>query len=291
VAPSAIPLKAPLNKMFNTPKALSEGEIENLIERFAYAAVLSKQEGFTGLQIHGAHGYLVSQFLSPLHNQRKDKWGGTSENRMRFVLEVYQAMRKAVGPSFPVSIKLNSADFQKGGFSQDESMNVVIALAEKGIDLVEISGGSYEVPEMTGITRAASTFAREAYFLDYCEKIRKHVKTPLMLTGGFRTLEGMNSALASGACDVVGLARSLAINPEFSKELLSGKATQSLVHPLTTGVKALDKIVPLEISWYTHQIHLLGKGLAPKPELNAAFSIVQSLCTMGIQGLKRVRSK
>src|SRR5690606_4357614 len=127
--------------------------------------------GFAGVQIHGAHGYLVSQFLSPRHNQRDDRWGGTPENRRRFVLEVYRAIREAVGEDYPVGIKLNSADFMKGGFTEDESMAVVSALAEAGIDLIEVSGGTYESPSMVGYKMKESTRQREAYFLEYAEKV------------------------------------------------------------------------------------------------------------------------
>src|ERR1019366_6023717 len=208
VSPSAIGLKPPLSAMFNQPRALTEKEIYDLIERYAYAAKVSKDSNFTGVQIHGAHGYLVSQFLSPRHNQRTDQWGGTIENRMRFASYVYQAMRKEVGNQFPVSIKLNSADFQKGGFTKEESMTVAQHLSEQGMDLIEISGGTYETPAMTGRQKEMkdSTKKREAYFLEYCEEVRKIVKTPLMLTGGFRTSKVMNEALASGACDMIGLA-------------------------------------------------------------------------------------
>jgi 2,4-dienoyl-CoA reductase-like NADH-dependent reductase (Old Yellow Enzyme family) len=290
VAPSAIPLKKPLDKVFATPRALTEEEIYDLIERYAYAAKVSKESGFTGVQIHGAHGYLVSQFLSPTHNTRTDQWGGTLVNRMRFVSEVYKAMRTEVGSSFPVSIKLNSADFQKGGFTKEDSMAVVQNLSEQGMDLIEISGGTYETPIMMEGTRVKdSTKKREAYFLEYCEEVRKVVSSPLMLTGGFRTSEGMNAALNSGTCDMIGLARSLAINPDFPNQLLSGKDVISAVKPLTTGLKFLDKIIPLEIIWYTEQLHLMGQGKEPdlaRSTLGAAADMVYKL---GKNALKRNR--
>lgn len=289
VAPSAVPFSGSLSKSFNTPRALSEKEIETLIARFANAAGSAKKSGFTGVQIHGAHGYLVSQFLSPKHNQRNDQWGGSLQNRMRFALSVYKAIRAEVGPAFPVGIKLNSADFQKGGFSQEESMEVVQELSSAGMDLIEISGGSYEAPEMMGAKR--STLEREAYFLDYCLEVRKKMKTPLMLTGGFRSQEGMNNALSAGACDVIGLGRALALQPNFPAELLAGKSTRSAVHKLTTGFKSLDKMVPLEITWYTNQIHRMGKGYEPNPNQNVMFSILKSLYTTGFQSIRRTRAK
>ena len=198
VAPSAIPLSRGLEKGFNTPRALTEQEILAIIAKFATSAKLAKDAGFTGVQIHGAHGYLVSQFLSPRHNQRNDQWGGSLENRMRFVLSVYHAIREQVGEHFPIGIKLNSADFMKGGFTEEDSMQVVQNLAEAGIDLIEISGGTYESPSMmSGKKAKQSTLQREAYFLDYMEKVRKLVSTPLVVTGGFRSAPAMAEALES----------------------------------------------------------------------------------------------
>lgn len=289
VAPSAIELKSPLNRFFHRPRALLEEEIHDVIERFGFAAGVVKEAGFTGVQIHGAHGYLVSQFLSPLHNRRTDAWGGSLENRMRFAVEAYRAIRKAVGPGFPVGIKLNSADFQRGGFTQEESMEVVRALSALGVDLIEISGGTYESPEMTGIRRRASTAAREAYFLEYCEQVRKSSRSPLMLTGGFRSLEGMNAALGSGACDLIGLARSLALDPRFPVRLLSEPDARSEVRPLTTGMGFLDRLVPLEITWYTQQLQRMGSGRPPKPDLNVVGSVFNTVLSFGAQGLRRVR--
>jgi 2,4-dienoyl-CoA reductase-like NADH-dependent reductase (Old Yellow Enzyme family) len=290
VSPSAISLKPPLNKMFNEPRALEENEIWDIINRFGYAAKVVKETGFTGVQIHGAHGYLVSQFLSPLHNIRKDQWGGSLENRMRFVCEIYKCIRQNVGNDFPVSIKLNSADFQKGGFTEDESIEVVKKLASLGMDLIEVSGGTYEAPEMTGVHRKETTKQREAYFLDYCEKVRKHVDTPLMLTGGFRSQEGMNAALSSKACDLIGIARALAVNPDFSIQIMADKNVQSDVKTLTTGIKFVDNLFPLEITWYALQLQRMGEGKEPNPKLNIHYSILSTLFGMGAKSLKRVRA-
>lgn len=293
VSPSAVAFKAPLSAMFNQPRALTEKEIYDLIERYAYAAKVSKDNGFTGVQIHGAHGYLVSQFLSPRHNIRTDQWGGTIENRMRFVSQVYQAMRKEVGKDFPVSIKLNSADFQKGGFTKEESMTVVQYLSEQGMDLIEISGGTYEAPAMTGKSSIVkdSTKLREAYFLEYCEEVRKVVKTPIMLTGGFRTGEGMNEALATGSCDMIGLARSLAVHPEFANDLLSGKNVKSSVKQLTTGLKFVDNIIPLEVVWYTEQLKMMGRGENPQPHMSTWKAAWNTVSGIGLKGFKKNRAK
>ena len=222
VAPSAVPLtyggrrKAPKK----IPRALKEDEILKLIQAFANTASILKDAGFTGVQIHGAHGYLVSQFLSPHANIREDKWGGSLANRARFVIEVYRAIRERVGSDFPIGIKLNSADFQKGGFSEDESMEVVKILSAEGIDLIEISGGTYEAPAMMG-KKKKSTRKREAYFIDYIEKARKITNTPLMLTGGFRTVSVMEEALDANQLDVIGIARPFAVLPNLPNEIFN----------------------------------------------------------------------
>ena len=184
VAPSAVPLKmGGASKMFKVATPLTEEAILDIIKRFGNAARIMKEAGFTGCQIHGAHGYLVSQFLSPISNTRIDQWGGSLENMARFVLEVYREIRQQVGPDYPVGIKINSADFQRGGFTEEESMEVVQILSREGMDLIEISGGTYEKPAMVKGNRKQSTIEREAYFLDYIKKARQITEKPLMLTG------------------------------------------------------------------------------------------------------------
>jgi 2,4-dienoyl-CoA reductase-like NADH-dependent reductase (Old Yellow Enzyme family) len=294
VAPSAIPFKSGLARVFNPPRALLEDEIYEIIERYVFAAKMAKEAGFTGVQIHGAHGYLVSQFLSPLHNTRTDQWGGSITHRMRFVMLIYTSLRKALGPDFPISIKLNSSDFQNGGFSEMDSLIVAQELSDAGMDLIEISGGTYESPEMMGIKsnyKKESTLKREAYFLEFSNRIRNAIKTPVMLTGGFRTLSGMEQTLESNSCDVIGMGRSIVLNPNFANELLTGKNVESKVHPLSTGNKTLDKVFPLEIIWYTHQIHKLGHGIPPNPNQNVLLTLINSVMSMGLQSLFRVRSK
>lgn len=192
LSPSAIPFREDMAAFFDTPREASADEIRDIIRRFGRSAAICKKAGFSGVQIHGAHGYLVSQFLSPHHNQRTDHWGGSADNRRRFVMAVCAEIRKQVGPDFPVGIKLNSADFQRGGFTEEESIATIQALADAGIDLIEISGGTYEAPAMSGAfqkPQKATTAAREAYFLEFAEKVRSAVRVPLMVTGGFRTAE------------------------------------------------------------------------------------------------------
>lgn len=283
VSPSAVPFSPALQAFFAPPRALTEDEIVALIQRFARSAGIVKRAGFSGVQIHAAHGYLVSQFLSPLTNQRSDQWGGSAENRRRFVLEVYRAMRAEVGPTFPIGIKLNSADFQQGGFSEDESMAVIQALHEEGIDLVELSGGTYEAPAMSDQKRhRASTLAREAYFLEFAEKVREAVPVPLMVTGGFRSLGGMATALSSGAMDLIGLARGLAIEPDLPQRLLAGQEPQYAVRPISTGIKAIDRMALMEVVWYSRQLRRMAKGQAPKPNESGLWSFCANLLHNGV---------
>lgn len=291
VAPSAIPLGAGLERAFNPPRALTEAEILDIIERFATTAKLAKAAGFTGVQIHGAHGYLVSQFLSPHHNRREDDWGGSAEKRMRFVLEVYRGIRAAVGAEFPVSIKLNSADFRKGGFTQEESAAVVAALAAEGIDLVELSGGTYETPTMVdGHAARAKDDTREGFFLAYAESIRKNVDVPLAVTGGFRSDTGMAEAIDGGAVDFVGLARAFALEPEFPAQILAGRRYRSIVKRLSTGFKTVDRLSMLDITWYENQLARIGDGKAPQPDLSPWRSIGSSLYSMGFGAFKQRRA-
>ncbi len=231
VAPSAVGIDLP-GGQFARPRALAANEIAAIIEAFAKAASVCKQVGFTGVQLHAAHGYLISEFLSPLVNQRDDEWGGGLENRARLLLQIVEAARAQVGSGFTVAVKLNSSDFQKGGFLPGESVQVARWLEAAGVDLIEISGGSYEQPTMMDIDglearyeeeKRESTRMREAYFLDYAEEMRAAVKTPLMVTGGFRTHAGMEAALASGACDLIGLARPMCLLPDLPAQLLNGE--------------------------------------------------------------------
>lgn len=274
VAPSAVPFSPTLATMFGTPRALTEAEILDIIKRFGESARICKKAGFEGVQLHGAHGYLISQFLSPLTNQRTDQWGGSIENRMRFLLEVYKAVRQQTGSDFIVSVKLNSADFQRGGFTEEDAFAVFKAIDAAGIDLIEISGGTYEAPAMAGAKQPKqpvkkSTIEREAYFLEFAEKVRQEVKTALMVTGGFRTRKGMDAALTSGACDFIGIARPLAVELDAPDHLLAGNASvRYAVKPIKTGIAMLDKMAVMEVIWYAAQFKTIAKGKTPNPNLS-----------------------
>ncbi|MCH7304508.1 NADH:flavin oxidoreductase/NADH oxidase family protein [Acinetobacter sp. NIPH 1869] len=271
VAPSAVPFSPMLAAMFGTPRELKHEEILDIIQRFATAAVVCEKAGFEGVQLHGAHGYLISQFLSPLTNKRTDQWGGSIENRMRFLIDAYQAVRDATSENFIISVKLNSADFQRGGITEEDVITVFKAIDAAGIDIIEISGGTYEAPAMAGAkaeSRKASTIAREAYFLEFAEKIRQHVACKLMVTGGFRTVEGMNAALESGACDFIGIARPLAVEVDLTDRLIAGHDVRYAVNQIKTGIPFVDKMAIMEIIWYAAQFKAIGQGKKPNPKLS-----------------------
>ena len=291
VGPSAVQLELLGN--YAAPRALREDEILDLIKRFARVAKIAKEAGFTGVQVHGAHGYLLSSFLSPVTNQRTDQWGGSLENRARFLLEAIRAVRQTVGASFPVSVKLNSDDFRKGGFSNEECLQVVKWLNVEKIDLLEISGGTYEQPRLLGHTGAEdsvkdeqpavreSTKKREAYFLNYAKAIREVAEMPVMVTGGFRSREAMEEALNDGVCDVIGLGRPLCTHPDTPKQLMNGKIDRAagFENMLKLSEKGAfspsSSILPLKLinvlgaqAWYYQQIFRLADGLEAKPSMS-----------------------
>ncbi|GGC52974.1 NADH:flavin oxidoreductase/NADH oxidase family protein [Hoyosella rhizosphaerae] len=284
VAPSAIPVSG-MAGAFGTPRALEHDEIIDLIRRYATTAGLVVRAGFTGVQIHAAHGYLISQFLSPLTNVRTDEWGGTPERRRRFLLEIVAAVRAEVGPQTPVSVKINSADFQRGGFTEEESLAVVAELASAGIDLIEISGGTYEAPALMLGNPQASTVSREAYFLDFARKVRAEVNVPIMLTGGFRTGSVMNEAIGSGDIDVVGLGRPMALEPDLPARLIAGDAAASTVRPRRIGVKKLD--AASELTWHTTQLWRMGDSKEPDARQHPLVGIARYASAAGLDTLRR----
>ena len=288
VAPSAVPLKmGGVSTLFRTPKPLEEEEIWDLIKRYGTTARICKEAGFTGCQIHGAHGYLVSQFLSPLTNQRTDQWGGSIQNRTRFVTEIYKEIRSQVGVDHPIGIKINSADFQRGGFTEEESMEVVKILSELGMDLIEISGGTYERPAMVKGNRKKSTVEREAYFLDYIEKVRQKTDKPLMLTGGFRSVAIMEAALNTGKVDIIGLGRPFCLYPHLYNDIVTKREQRFRAPVPKIGIALLDRIGGVELPWYEMQIQRLGRGQDPKPKLSGLWVFLTSIFRMLRKSIKK----
>ncbi|HTE56252.1 MAG TPA: NADH:flavin oxidoreductase/NADH oxidase family protein [Kofleriaceae bacterium] len=293
-APSEVVVDLP-GKQFGRPTALSEDEIRAIVDKFAVAAVAAREAGFTGAQIHAAHGYLLSQFLSPRANRRTDEWGGSLENRARLLLAAVAATRAAVGRDFTLSVKLNSADFQRGGFSAEDSLRVVDWLAGAGVDLVEISGGSYEQPrmmdldgieqpDMNGLTR--STAAREGYFLEFARTMREHTRIPLMVTGGFRSADGMARALDVDRVSLIGLARPLCTDLDGPARLLrEGGALDRPEARIRIGRGWLGPQSPMKtikmlngfgaISWYYQQLRHVARTGRLDPSLGVLAALVR----------------
>ena len=228
-----------------------------MIGKFASSAVLAKEAGFNGIEIHAAHGYLLSSSLSPRINSRDDHWGGTLENRARLVLSVVRAVRAEVGADFVVATKLNSSDFQKGGFSHEDSIEVAKLLQNEGIDFLEISGGNFEAPVSYQHTAKQSTISREAYFLDYARDIKSALNIPVMVTGGFRSVSVMNDALSGGATDLIGMGRPFIIDPEFPQKLLNG--TIEMAPAIEREFPPAEELPRgAVLNWFCHQLALHG---------------------------------
>lgn len=284
-APSSVRLKIP-GRNFGVPVELTPTEIKEIIKKFVFGAKIARESGFTGVQIHSAHGYLLSEFLSPDINQRKDEWGGAIENRSRIHVEIINNIRKELGPDFPISLKMNSSDFQKGGLSPEEAIKTAKIIEAAGVDNIEISGGTYEQPKLLGLDKVSvqpkrsearknSTIAREAYFLKYAENIKKQTKVPLMVTGGFRTKEGMESAIESKVCELIGVGRPLCADPLAIKRLFEGKINRlpTFEKTLSLGPGPLSPSSPFRLiqalnafgaqAWFYQQIKRMGSNKAP----------------------------
>lgn len=271
-APSPVALQmGKHSKLFAQPRALDETQIAEVIARFASTAKRAQEAGFDGVQVHAAHGYLLSQFLSPLSNQRTDRWGGALENRARLLIEVLRAVRQAVGADFSVAVKLNSADFQRGGFSEDDARAVVTLLNEESVDLLELSGGSYESPAMQGRTADGRTLAREAYFLEFAASLAQVARMPVMTTGGISRREVAEQVLAQGVA-VAGLGTALAMNPDLPSQWQSGQQGQVARPQIGWKNKVLASIATMAV--VRRQLQRMGQGLAPKPGVSPSWTLL-----------------
>ena len=295
-APSAVKLALP-GGQFGEPVELNCGEIEDIISRFGICAAAVKEAGFTGVQVHAAHGYLLSQFLSPRSNRRTDEFGGALANRARPLLAIIEEIRSTVGPDYPISVKLNSADFQKGGFAFEDSLQVAKWLEAASVDLIEISGGTYEQPKLLGIDGMeeeenqnipASTLMREAYFVDFAVAMRKELKIPLMVTGGFRQSIAMKQAIESGGADVIGLGRPMCVMADAPNQLLNGidelprYESQLALFPKwlswLTKLKILRTVSSFAVQyWYYGQIDSLGRTGKADPDLSVWAATKQTM--------------
>ena len=272
LGPSAIAVDIPgLKNVFAQPRALSGVEIDGLIQRYLDTALLAERAGFSGVQVHAAHGYLFSQFLSPLSNRRDDQWGGSLENRARVLLRTVEAIRARVAPGFCVAVKLNSADFQRGGFAAEDAEAVVRMLGDRQVDLVELSGGSYESPAMQGQTRDGSSLAREAYFLEFAERIGAAARMPLMVTGGIRRREVAERVL-QGRVSMVGMATALAVDPALPRRWRGGEGAR--VEPIVVAWKNKAFAAVATQSVVKKQLSLLSQGRPTNPGVSPLLALI-----------------
>ncbi|HEY4020122.1 MAG TPA: NADH:flavin oxidoreductase/NADH oxidase family protein [Pseudonocardiaceae bacterium] len=271
-APSAVGLDmGKHSNRFGRPVAMTPEQIEATVARFAVTAARAEQAGFDGVEIHGAHGYLLSQFLSPLVNKRTDEWGGSLANRARMLFDVVRAIRAAVSPSFAVAVKLNSADFQRGGFDADDARRVIAMLAPLGVDLVELSGGSYESPAMAGRPADARTKAREAYFLDLARDLVETSPLPLMLTGGITRRDTADAVLADGVA-LIGMGTAIAVTPDLPNRWREGREADGQLRPVTWSDKTLAAAAGNAL--VRRQLRRMARGLDPALGARPALALV-----------------
>jgi 2,4-dienoyl-CoA reductase-like NADH-dependent reductase (Old Yellow Enzyme family) len=257
-APSAVALDLGKHtKLFAQPVAMNAAQIAEVITRFADTAHAAEQAGFSGVQLHAAHGYLISQFLSPLANRRDDEWGGSLVNRARLLLEVVRAVRARVSPGFSVAVKLNSADFQRGGFSADDARQMVLLLNDLAVDVIELSGGSYESPAMQGRTADGRTLAREAYFLEFARELAAVARMPVMTTGGIARPAVAEQVLASGVA-LVGMATAMAQIPDLPQQWRAGHEPAALPAAVTWKDKGMASLAAMAL--VKRRLRALGAG-------------------------------
>ncbi|MQA37682.1 NADH:flavin oxidoreductase/NADH oxidase family protein [Rugamonas aquatica] len=279
-APSAVALDmGKHSKLFAQPVEMGAAQIEEVISRFAATAHAAEKAGFNGVQIHAAHGYLISQFLSPLTNRRRDDWGGSLANRARLLLEVVRAVRSRVSPGFSVAVKLNSADFQRGGFSEDDARQVVLLLNELPVDLIELSGGSYESPAMQGRTADGRTLAREAYFLEFAKELAAVARMPVMTTGGIARKQVAEQVLASGIA-VAGIATALAEVPNLPQEWRAGRSPAALPPPVTWKDKTMASVAAMAL--VKRRLRALGSGVQRTGNYSPLLTMVMGQLRMAL---------
>ena len=271
-APSSTPLALGKHSdLFAKPKEMTELDIQDVIARFTLTAKRAQKAGFDGVQIHAAHGYLLSQFLSPLVNKRNDQWGGDIVNRSRLLMEIVQSVKAAVSAKFSVSLKLNSADFQRGGFELDDAIFVVQQLEQTHIDFVELSGGSYEAPAMQGRSADDKTLSREAYFLEFAKSIASKTTLKIMTTGGIRRLPVANEVI-SQHIDLVGIASAMAYQSDLVKIWKKRPDFVGFIPSVDWKNKTLAALATMAL--VRRQLQRMGKLKRPKMNASALFSLV-----------------
>ncbi|MBG9998997.1 NADH:flavin oxidoreductase/NADH oxidase family protein [Pseudoalteromonas sp. NSLLW24] len=257
--------------LFGVPKAMTQTDIDDVITRFTQTALQAEKAGFNGVQIHAAHGYLLAQFLSPLTNKRNDKWGGSLQNRARLLLEITRSIKAVCSPTLSVSVKLNSADFQRGGFEPSDAQVVVDLLNELNVDFVELSGGSYEAPAMQGKTGDERTLAREAYFLEFAKAISHRSSIPIMTTGGISRLSIANNVIESGVA-LVGIATALAYQPNLPNKWQNEPLQLAVLPNVTWQDKTLAGLATMAL--VKRQIRRLGQGKPVKTNASPIFTLI-----------------
>jgi len=257
--------------LFGVPKAMTQSEIDDVITRFTQTAQQAEKAGFNGVQIHAAHGYLLAQFLSPLTNKRDDKWGGSLQNRARLLLEITRSIKEVCSPTFSVSVKLNSADFQRGGFEPSDAQVVVDLLNELNVDFVELSGGSYEAPAMQGKTGDERTLAREAYFLEFAKVISQRSSIPIMTTGGISRLSIANNVIESGVA-LVGIATALAYQPNLVNKWQNEPLQLAVLPNVAWRDKTLAGLAIMAL--VKRQIRRVGEGKSVKTNASPLFTLI-----------------
>ncbi|WFD43508.1 hypothetical protein MPSI1_002170 [Malassezia psittaci] len=293
VAPSAVPMMTEGKQttsdklIFGTPRALSTEEVQDIIQRFVRGNEFCAKAGFDGIELHAAHGYLLSTFLSPMTNKRTDQYGGSVENRFRIIREIIEQTRQRVPASFAIGIKLNSSDYIQGGLTEEDALQNVKWLAESGmVDFVEVSGGTYEKPAMFNEAEVPKqsdrTKRREGFFLEFSSRchtvLPPNSKMRIFVTGGFRSRTGMADALRSGNVSGIGLARPASMDPALPKSLMDSSIPDDDDRASSPQWKApppprfMPKI-PLAGAgwnslWHSAQLHRIGYGLKPDPNLS-----------------------
>lgn len=311
LCPSAVPValgdswldKLALEKVLGTPKAMSVEEIDEVVAMFVRGAVVARDAGFAGCQLHGAHGFLLSQFLSPYTNRRTDDYGGTPAKRLKLLQRLVTEIRALCPPPYCLSVKLNSADYMdKGqGLEADEGLAQVAWLRSCGmVDFVEISGGNAEQKNSglhnsfgaktmsKGKVMKESTRIRESFFTDFAEKAQAMKSdVPIQLSGGFRSRTGMADAIYSGTCDLIGLGRSAVLEPELPRKVLLNPAYDdegSVAMPHIVRGQWFSNMIPIKvvgsglpIQFFYYNMRRLGNGLSADPDVSIPGVILRGL--------------
>lgn len=272
-APSDVPVKlGKRSNMFAPIQVMTSDDIHQVCAQFVLTAVRAAQAGFDGVEIHAAHGYLLTQFLSPLTNQRDDEWGGCLRNRARLLINIVSQIRARCPKDFLLMVKLNSADFQHGGFEPEDAYAVVGMLEGLGVDCIELSGGSYEAPAMQGQTRDSQTLAREAYFLDFARKLAARTVIPVMTTGGVKRLAVAERVIEQG-CALVGMASALATTPDLVKKWQRNPDYQGVIPRCRWRDKTLASLA--NMAMVRRQLRRLGSDMTTIRHPSAFWSLLR----------------